>query len=82
MTISPAGVSDASRLPWRTNTLQAQFVLELPDLLADARLRREERFGGVGDVEAVVDDGDEVAELLEVHSEAERVAYITEGVRD
>ena len=47
--------------------LHAELVLELADLLADARLRRVERFRRLGDVEAVVDDGDEVAQLLQVH---------------
>ena len=51
---------------------QAELVFELPDLLADAGLRRIERLGGVGDVESVVDDRAEVAELLEVHGGLER----------
>ncbi len=44
----------------------AELVLELADLLADSRLRRVERFRGVRDVEAVIDDRAEVFELLEV----------------
>ena len=44
----------------------AELVLELPDLLADAGLRREQRLRRVGHVEAVIDDRAEVAELLQV----------------
>ena len=44
-----------------------ELVLELTDLLADAGLRRKQRFGGVGHVEAVIDDGAQIFELLEVH---------------
>ena len=47
---------------------QPELVLELADLLADAGLRRVQRLGGVGHVEAVVDDRAEVFQLLEVHS--------------
>ena len=46
---------------------EAELVLELADLLADARLRREERFRGVGDVEAVIDDRAQVLQLLQIH---------------
>src|SRR6185312_1815262 len=46
---------------------QAELVFELSNLLADARLGRVKRFGRVGDVEAVVDDGAEVLQLLKVH---------------
>ena len=46
---------------------QPELVLELADLLADAGLRREQRFGRVGHVEAVVDDRAHVLELLQVH---------------
>ena len=65
---------------------QAELVLELADLLADARLRREQRFGGVGHVEAVVDDRAEVLELLQVHSVITRMTsfcdnYISERRR-
>src|SRR4029079_15748096 len=45
---------------------QAQFLLEEPDLLADARLRGVQRLGGGGDVEAVLDDGREITELLQL----------------
>ncbi len=38
----------------------AEFVLQLPNLFADARLRGKERLRGDGHVHAVVDDGAEV----------------------
>ena len=46
----------------------AELVLELPDLLADAGLRRVQRLRGVRHVEAVVDDRAEIAELLQVQA--------------
>jgi hypothetical protein len=42
----------------------ADFVLELPDLLADPGLRRIERLGGVGDVQPVIDDRAEVTQMV------------------
>ena len=45
----------------------AELVLELPDLLADPRLRGVQCLGCVGYVEPVVDDRAEVAKLLQVH---------------
>jgi hypothetical protein len=54
-------------LPLPEEDAHADLVLELPDLLADARLRGVQRGGGVRDVEAVIDDGAQIAELLEVH---------------
>jgi hypothetical protein len=47
---------------------QAELVLELPHLLADAGLRREKRLGCLRDIEAVVDHRAEVLELLQVHA--------------
>ena len=44
----------------------AELVLELAHLLAHARLRREQRCGGVRHVEAVVGDRAEIAQLLKV----------------
>ena len=66
-TISPAGRERREPLALAHEDRQAELVLELADLLADAGLRREERLGGVGDVETVIDDGAQVLELLEVH---------------
>src|SRR4030095_10534219 len=43
-----------------------ELVFQLPDLFRDAGLRRVQRFGGIGDVESVVDDRAEVAQLLQV----------------
>ncbi len=54
---------------------QAELVLELPDLLADAGLRREQRFRRHGYVEPVVDHRAEIFDLLEVHG------VITERVK-
>ncbi len=45
----------------------AQLVLELPDLLADARLRGEQGIGSDRYIEAMIDDGAEITELLEIH---------------
>ena len=45
----------------------AELVLELPDLFADPRLRGEQRIGGDRDVQAVIDDGAQIADLLEIH---------------
>ena len=47
--------------------LLAKLILELANLLADPGLRREQGFGRVGYVEAMVDDGAQIAELLNVH---------------
>jgi hypothetical protein len=47
--------------------LHAQLALELLELLADPRLARIEPLGGCRDVEAAVDDRDQVLELLERH---------------
>jgi tetratricopeptide (TPR) repeat protein len=46
---------------------RAELVLEQAHLLADPRLRSEQRRGGVGHVEVVIDDRTEVAQLLQVH---------------
>jgi hypothetical protein len=45
----------------------AQLVFELADLFADAGLRREQNFRRIGDVEAMVYNGDKVTQLLQVH---------------
>jgi hypothetical protein len=45
---------------------QTQLLFEEPDLLADARLRGVQRLGGSGDIEAVLDDGREITELLQL----------------
>ena len=45
---------------------QAQLLFEEPDLLADAGLRCMQRLRGGGDVEAVLDDGREITELLQL----------------
>ena len=55
-------------MPCRTKTRTPELVLELPDLLADAGLRREQRLGGVRHVEPVVDDRAQIAELLQVQA--------------
>ena len=43
---------------------KAEFVLQLPDLLADAGLRGEQRLGRDRNVEAVIDDSAQVSDLL------------------
>ena len=45
----------------------SEFVLELPDLLADAGLRSKQRVGSHRHVEPMIDDGAEITELLKVH---------------
>ena len=44
----------------------AELVLELANLFADAGLRREQSLRRVGHVEAVVDDRAKIAQLLQV----------------
>jgi len=46
---------------------QTELVLELPNLLADAGLRRIQRDRSVGNVQPVVDDRAQIFELLQVH---------------
>ena len=52
--------------------LEAEFVLELLELLGQAGLGGVHALGGQGDVEAGIGDGDEVAELGEGHVGADR----------
>ena len=47
--------------------LEAELVLELLELLADAGLRRVQHARRLGDVEVVLGDRDEVAQLYEFH---------------
>ena len=47
--------------------LHADFLLELAQLLADARLAGKQAFGGGRDVEPVVNDAQQVLELLQGH---------------
>src|SRR5438034_2871778 len=44
-----------------------QFIFQLPNLLADAGLRGEKRFGRDGYIQPMVDDGAQIAQLLQVH---------------
>ncbi len=46
---------------------ETEFVLELLELLGQAGLRGVHAFGGLGDVEAGIGDGGEIAELREGH---------------
>jgi hypothetical protein len=48
--------------------LEAEFVLEQLDLLADARLRRVQLLRGRRDVEAGLGDGGEVTQLMQFHA--------------
>ena len=48
----------------------AELILELTHLLADAGLRREQRLGGIGHVETVIHDRAQIAQLLKIHREA------------
>ena len=64
---------------------EAEFVLELLELLGQAGLGRVHALGGEGDVEAGIGDGDEIAELGQGHVGANRIggdAGITRAVRD
>ncbi|MOA04376.1 hypothetical protein D3C78_1239250 [compost metagenome] len=47
--------------------LDAQFVFQQTDLLADARLRGVQALGGSGNVEVVVRHFPDVAQLLKLH---------------
>ncbi len=44
-----------------------ELILQLPDLLADAWLRREQGIGGSRDIETMVDNRAQITELLKVH---------------
>ncbi len=44
-----------------------ELVFELPDLLADARLRREQHLGGIRDIQAMIYNGYEITQLLQIH---------------
>ena len=46
---------------------ETEFVLELLELLGQAGLRGVDAFGGEGDVEAGIGDGNEIAELGQGH---------------
>ena len=50
--------------------LNAKFVLEQPDLFADARLRREKALSGGRHIEVVVCDFPDIAKLLEFHGDS------------
>src|SRR4030095_3529444 len=58
-----------------------ELVFQLPDLFRDAGLRRVQRFGGIGDVEPVVDDRAEVAQLLKVQRPFLNAKCDTKGCR-
>jgi hypothetical protein len=47
--------------------LDAEFVFEETDLFADSRLGREQALRGCGDIQLMVGDFPDVAELLELH---------------
>ena len=47
--------------------LESELVFEQLDLLADAGLRGVQLLGGGGDVEAVLGDGGEIAQLVQFH---------------
>jgi hypothetical protein len=53
--------------PLAHEQLEAELVLQLLELLGQSRLGRVHAFGRHGDVEAGIDDGDEVAELGQGH---------------
>ena len=61
--------------------LHAQFVLEQPDLLGNARLRGVQFFGGFGHVQSLAGHFDQIAQLLQFHriSTGIGISYITEG---
>jgi hypothetical protein len=63
----PAGRQRREALALAHEDRHAELVFELPDLLADARLRRVERLCGDRNIEPMVNDRTQVAELLEVH---------------
>jgi len=57
----------------------AELVFQLADLLADPGLRREQRGSRVRHVEPVIDDGAQIAQLLEVQGEGPREVRISVG---
>ena len=67
MTLLPASVGPHQRAALAFEQLEAQLVLELLELLAHAGLRGVQHARGLGDVEIVLGDCDEVAQLYEFH---------------
>jgi hypothetical protein len=63
----PGSVSPSRRLPLAHEDLDAEFVLEILDVLADARLRGEQRIGDFGQVEVLAHRFADDAQLLEIH---------------
>ena len=61
-----AGGQRREALALANENRHAELIFELTDLLADPRLRREQRLCRGGDVEAMIDDRTEVAQLLQV----------------
>ena len=49
--------------------LDTQFLLQLPDLLADAGLRGVQRAGGTRDIQSLTHDLVEVTQLLQIHGD-------------
>ena len=48
--------------------LYAQLFFQQADLFADTRLRREQAFRCIGNVEAVIDHGAQITHLLQIHT--------------
>ncbi len=69
ITLLPASVGPHQRAALAFEQLEAELVLELLELLAHAGLRRVQHARGLGDVEVVFRDRDQVAQLDEFHLE-------------
>ena len=67
-TASPGGGQPGQALAGAHEDLDAELVLELADLAADARLRGVQRLRDLGQVEAVANGFAHRAQLLEVHA--------------
>ena len=63
-TCSPARVIRFRLLPFLREQLQAEFFFKQLELLADARLRSVKAIGGGRNVQAIIDNRQQVFELL------------------
>ena len=78
--VAPAGNSRTPR-GVRSNSCDAQLVLERPDLAAERRLRQVQARGRAADV-ALLGDGDEILELRQTHGSKLSTAAEIEKVLD
>jgi len=76
----PGSVSPVKPLALAHEELDAEFVFQIEDVLADAGLRGEQRIRHLGEVESCADRLADDAQLLEVHGE-ELCRFLVESAR-